>query len=119
MDFILDCYTYFETHKSSFLIPFLIIAYLLYYQKYRFYRFKQSEQGHGNPKIARGRCPPFFPNGWYRLMASNELKPGDVRSIDCCGRNVVLFRGTDNQAYVLNAYCAHMGANLGIGGKVN
>ena len=118
METINSIISYIQNNSTSFIIPLFIISYLFYYKKYRLYKFAQSEHGHGNPKLPRGLCPPFFPNGWYRLMASNELKPGDVRSIDCVGRNVVLFRGTDNKAYVLDAYCAHMGANLGIGGKV-
>lgn len=117
MDFS-EIYNFVEVHKVSFVIPFLIILYLWYYKTYRIYKFTQSEHGHGNPKQPRGHCPPYFPNGWFRAMASNDLKPGDVRSIDMCGRNLVLFRGTDNKAYALDAYCAHMGANLGIGGKV-
>ena len=29
-----------------------------------------------------------------------------------------MFRGKNGKPYVLDAYCAHMGANLGIGGRV-
>ncbi len=46
------------------------------------------------------------------------MKPGDVKAISYCGRNVVLFRGKNGKPYVLDAYCAHMGANLGVGGRV-
>lgn len=31
---------------------------------------------------------------------------------------MVVFRGWNGQVYVLEAYCAHIGGNLGIGGKV-
>lgn len=41
-----------------------------------------------------------------------------MKAISYCGRNVVLFRGRTGKAYVLDAYCAHMGAHLGVGGKV-
>ena len=56
--------------------------------------------------------------GWYWLINSCDLKPGDVKAIAYCGRNVVLFRGQNGRPYVLDAYCAHMGAHLGVGGKV-
>lgn len=46
------------------------------------------------------------------------MKPDDVKPISYCGRNVVLFRGKNGKPYVLEAYCAHMGAHLGFGGKV-
>lgn len=36
------------------------------------------------------------------------------------GENFVIFRSAvTKQVYVLDAYCPHMGANLGIGGVVN
>lgn len=56
--------------------------------------------------------------GWYWLINSCDLKPGDVKAIPYCGRNVVLFRGRNGKPYILDAYCAHMGAHLGVGGKV-
>lgn len=118
MEFLQFFQSYVELNLTSFIIPLLILSYLFYYKQFRFYKFIQSENGHGDPKRPRGLCPPYFPNGWYRLFCSNDLKAGDVRKIDCVGRNVVLFRGTDNKAYVLDAYCSHMGANLGVGGKV-
>ena len=35
------------------------------------------------------------------------------------GENFVVFRSDNNEAFVLNAYCTHMGANLGFGGIVS
>lgn len=60
----------------------------------------------------------FSFKGWYWIINSCDLKPGDVKAIGYCGRHVVLFRGKNGKPYVLDAYCAHMGANLGEGGKV-
>ena len=34
------------------------------------------------------------------------------------GHNIVVFRNEKGEVYALEAYCKHMGANLGIGGKV-
>ena len=35
------------------------------------------------------------------------------------GQNFAIFRGqTSNEAYVLDAYCSHLGADLSAGGKV-
>lgn len=69
-------------------------------------------------KLPKGKSPPFAPNGWYSLMNSDELKVNQVKHVDYCGRDIVLFRGTNNKVYALSAYCAHMGANLGYGGVV-
>lgn len=41
-----------------------------------------------------------------------------VKEIKICGRHIAYYRGTDKVAYAVAAYCPHMGANLGIGGKV-
>lgn len=95
----------------------LALVYLVYYKKYRRYVYLQDDDVK-NPSKPRGKCPPFFPNGWYRLLNSDELKVNEVKSFNYCGRNVVLFRGTNNQVYALHAYCSHMGADLGKGGKV-
>lgn len=34
------------------------------------------------------------------------------------GEQVAVFRGEDGEAHVLDAYCAHLGANLAVGGQV-
>jgi len=69
-------------------------------------------------KLPRGKCPPSYPNGWYILSRSNLLKSGKVSEIKICGRHIAYYRGTDNVVYAVSAYCTHMGANLGYGGKV-
>ncbi|CAF0945289.1 unnamed protein product [Didymodactylos carnosus] len=98
----------------------LLIPPLLYYKYYRIFKFFLFEQKQKVTKgnRSRGKCPPFFPNGWYWLFNACDLKVGDVQSISYCGRDIVLYRGKNGQPYVLEAYCAHMGANLGIGGHV-
>lgn len=34
------------------------------------------------------------------------------------GEQVAVFRGQDGEAYVVDAYCPHLGANLAVGGQV-
>jgi len=60
----------------------------------------------------------IFHLGWFWLIDSGNLARGDVKFIQNCGRDVVLFRGHNGKPYVLEAYCAHMGGNLGVGGTV-
>ncbi len=61
--------------------------------------------------------PPPVPNGWYALAGSDDLVVGDVRPVIAAARELVMFRGHDGAAHVLDAHCPHMGAHLG-GGEV-
>ena len=63
---------------------------------------------------------PFspFPNGWFRVAGSDEIHPGEVKPIYYFGKDLVLFRTEEGKAHVFDAYCPHIGAHLGHGGKV-
>lgn len=65
-----------------------------------------------------GDIPPVYPNGWFRVLDSHELAVGDVKYISVLGEHLAVFRGTDGVAYIVNAYCPHLGANLAVGGQV-
>ena len=101
----------------TILLIILPILYWLYRRKFRVFIYDQPEKV-TKGKIIRGKCPPAYPNGWFWLIDSGNLSPGDAKFIQHCGRDVVLFRGHDGKPYVLEAYCAHIGGNLGMGGKV-
>jgi phenylpropionate dioxygenase-like ring-hydroxylating dioxygenase large terminal subunit len=45
--------------------------------------------------------------------------PGAVLPLHYFGQELVLFRSEDGQASVLDAHCAHLGAHLGYGGRVD
>lgn len=82
---------------------------------------KRSLKDIANDIRKRRRCgdvPPVYPNGWYRVLDSDELVVEQVKYIFMLGEQLAVFRGTDGEAHVMNAYCPHLGANLGIGGKV-
>ncbi len=36
----------------------------------------------------------------------------------CTGQELAVYRGDDGKAYIVDAYCPHLGANLGVGGQV-
>jgi len=69
------------------------------------------------PSDPAARFPFPIPTGWFAVAWSDELGPGDVRSLRSFARDLVLFRGQDGAAHVLDAFCAHLGAHLG-GGRV-
>ncbi|HEY3699482.1 MAG TPA: aromatic ring-hydroxylating dioxygenase subunit alpha [Spongiibacteraceae bacterium] len=62
--------------------------------------------------------PLPIPFGWYGVSYSDELKVGEVKPIAYFGKQLVLFRTESGEAKVLDAYCPHLGAHLGHGGKV-
>jgi len=53
--------------------------------------------------------------GWYLICLSSDIKKGRVKSFNLCGQRIVIFRGNNNRCYALDAFCPHMGADLGIG----
>lgn len=60
--------------------------------------------------------PPPYPDGWYRVAASKDIKPGDVKHIQCMGEQIALFRGrTCGRVAAVDAFCPHQGANLAHG----
>jgi 3-ketosteroid 9alpha-monooxygenase subunit A len=61
---------------------------------------------------------PPYANGWFGVAYGDELAPGQVMPLSYFGRELVMFRGSDGKANVLDAFCPHLGAHLGYGGKV-
>ena len=60
--------------------------------------------------------PPPYPDGWYWVAASKDIRPGDVRHVQCVGEQIALFRTTtDGQITAVDAFCPHQGANLADG----
>lgn len=65
------------------------------------------------------RFPHPHPAGWFAIGYSDELGIGDVQSLSALSRDLVAYRGDDGTVHVLDAYCPHLGAHLGVGGEVN
>jgi nitrite reductase/ring-hydroxylating ferredoxin subunit len=61
---------------------------------------------------------PRYPNGWFQVAYTDDLEKGGVLPLKYFGRDLVLFRGEDGVASVLDAHCPHLGAHLGVGGQV-
>ncbi|NEQ51234.1 MAG: aromatic ring-hydroxylating dioxygenase subunit alpha [Leptolyngbya sp. SIO3F4] len=53
--------------------------------------------------------------GWYLVAASKDIPTETVKSFTICGQRIAVFRGADGQVRALDAYCPHMGTDLGIG----
>ena len=59
-----------------------------------------------------------LPFGWYAVADSKDVESGDVQAIEYFEEKMVLFRTESGEAKVLDAYCPHLGAHLGVGGRV-
>ncbi|CAF1604207.1 unnamed protein product [Rotaria magnacalcarata] len=99
------------------ILPILFILFYLH-------RSKKSKQVRRRNRRGIDRCqtyPRQYPCGWYRICDSDEVaKRGQIKNAFILGREMIIFRSDDehNQVYVLDAFCIHMGANLGHGGRV-
>ncbi len=63
-------------------------------------------------------CPLGIPNGWFMVLFSEDLAPGELKPIQLLQEELVAFRGESGSVHVLEAYCAHLGAHLAHGGCV-
>jgi nitrite reductase/ring-hydroxylating ferredoxin subunit len=61
---------------------------------------------------------PPFPNGWFQVAYSDELELGQVVPLRYFGKRLVMFRAEDGTPTAFDAYCPHMGADLGVGGRL-
>jgi len=59
-----------------------------------------------------------FPNGWYVIEQSEKLKKGQILTKKFAGEDIVIFRLENGQACASTAYCPHLGAHFGFGGKI-
>ncbi|CAG7676216.1 unnamed protein product [Allacma fusca] len=65
-----------------------------------------------------GSIPPHYPNGWFALLESQELKRGTIVDIHALGLHLVAWRADNTgSAQVSNADCS-CGANLAKDGSI-
>nr|XP_018897040.1 PREDICTED: cholesterol 7-desaturase-like [Bemisia tabaci] len=62
---------------------------------------------------------PIYPNGWFCLLESASLRKNEVKYISALGENFAAFRASSGKVHIVDAYCPHLGANLGVGGMVD
>ncbi len=69
------------------------------------------------PQVQPYKLYPY-PDGWYALGFSDELKNGELLTRPFMGKEVILFRTEKGEACVTEPFCPHLGAHLGHGGTV-
>jgi aminopyrrolnitrin oxygenase len=58
---------------------------------------------------------PDWPQGWYVVARSRDLRPGAVRGVKLADSEVVVFRTAAGTLGAVDAHCPHMGAHLAHG----
>lgn len=59
-----------------------------------------------------------YPDGWFAVASSAELRPGRVVSRRLAGEDVVVYRTRQGRLRAVRPFCPHLGAHLGHGGRV-
>jgi len=54
-----------------------------------------------------------YPRGWFMVARSQDVQSG-VMSVRYFGEDMVIYRGQSGKAYMVEAYCPHMGTHLGL-----
>jgi nitrite reductase/ring-hydroxylating ferredoxin subunit len=58
---------------------------------------------------------PPFPNTWYPICLSTDLKPNTLKKVKITGKEFIIFRGENNVVSAINKNCPHMGVDLSYG----
>jgi len=81
-----------------------------------FRRSRRAAQPRTSHEARLASYPPPYPDGWYRLMNADELGAGQIRYLECLGRELVVWRGEGGESvHAMTAFCPHLGANLSYG----
>lgn len=70
------------------------------------------------PPAAARNLDIGFPFGWYPFLLSSEVAVGEVKPLRAFARDMAVWRGEDGQVRMIDAFCRHLGAHMGHGGKV-
>ncbi|MGW4090208.1 Rieske 2Fe-2S domain-containing protein [Nocardia sp. NPDC004750] len=65
--------------------------------------------------IDAGAPPARYARGWHCLGLARDFRDGKPHTVEIFGTELVVFAGAGGELYVLDAYCRHMGGNLGDG----
>jgi nitrite reductase/ring-hydroxylating ferredoxin subunit len=108
----------FNVSKFSFVFPNNLVFHFIKY--FNFKDMTPSKLNKTGIKTYNNTTdlPPFYPNGWIPILESRHIKVNQIKPIIAFGYELVAFRGISGEVHVLDAFCPHLGANLGVGGKV-
>jgi phenylpropionate dioxygenase-like ring-hydroxylating dioxygenase large terminal subunit len=64
------------------------------------------------------RFPFPLPFGWFHVGYSDQLSNGQIDAVHYFDKDLILWRDEEGAAHLHDAYCPHLGAHIGVGGKV-
>ena len=73
----------------------------------------------GRASIEERNLDIGFPFGWYPIVMAKDLAVGEVKPLRYFSKDLAIWRGEDGQVRMVDAYCKHLGAHMGHGGKVH
>ena len=113
---------YFDLDFCQNFIKFCVILYSVYFIfrtiNKKWFLIENYQVPDRQKEINPKDYPPFYPNGWLPVLESSALKKSQILPIFAFGNDLVAFRSTAGKVTVLDAYCPHLGAHLGYGGRV-
>jgi len=65
------------------------------------------------------RYPFTIPSGWFAVAESPDLEVGQTKAAYYFDSHLVLWRDETGEPHVQDAFCPHLGAHLGHGGRVD
>ncbi|WP_186319308.1 Rieske 2Fe-2S domain-containing protein [Streptomyces sp. SAJ15] len=81
---------------------------------------RRSGRRRGPSELSTAQRTPRlpYPDGWFALAATTEVRPGGVVTRRLMGEDVVLYRTRSGRVRAVRPFCPHLGAHLGYGGTV-
>jgi len=64
------------------------------------------------------RSPFPIPFGWFQVAWPSDVAVGEATPLKYFGKSLVLWRDEEGTPHLQDAFCPHLGAHLGHGGKV-
>jgi 3-ketosteroid 9alpha-monooxygenase subunit A len=68
-----------------------------------------------NYRIQAAKIPERYARGWHVLGLAEKYRDGKPHELNIFGTKLVVFAGEDGKITILDGYCPHMGASLGMG----
>ena len=99
--------------NNLFIFLFLIFTYGILFNKKNVHKTNIKKL-----RLQSNEFPPPYPNSWYFVDYSKNIKIGQIKPFSAFGKEMVVFRNQDNDIAILHAFCPHLGTHLGYEGKV-
>lgn len=68
--------------------------------------------------LDRGYAELPIPFGWFAVAMSQDITPGQVKTLQYFATEFVLWRGADGKVNAADPFCPHLGAHLGVNSEV-